>query len=114
MREFFIYALQNFLVLDILILILWLLDERFSWKSGHLWRKWLWLFVCIRMLLPVEIHLQDLNQGWKGWQIQLEMETEESSRTDREQEEEIRINGEPTLGQMPSGDTVTAQSEDSA
>lgn len=114
MREFFIYALQNFLVLDVLILILWLLEGRFSWKSGHLWRKWLWLFVCIRMLLPVEIHLQDLNQGWKGWQIQLEMETEESSRTDREQEEEIRINGEPTLGQMPSGDTVPAQSEDSA
>lgn len=113
MREFFIYALQNLLVLDVLILVLGLLDGRFSWKSGHLWRKWLWLFVCIRMLIPIEIHLQDLNQAWKGWQVQLEVETEEISRTDREQEEEIWINGEPVLGQMPSGNTVTAQAEDS-
>lgn len=66
MREFFIYALQNLLVLDALILILWLLDGRFSWKSGHLWRKWLWLLVCIRMLLPVEFHLEDLNSPGKA------------------------------------------------
>ena len=110
MREFFIYALQNLLVLDALILILWLLDGRFSWKSGHLWRKWLWLLVCIRMLLPVEFHLEDLNQSWKGWQVQLEVETDDASRTDREAEEEIILNGESTYAQMPSADTASVQS----
>ena len=110
MREFFIYALQNLLVLDALILILWLLDGRFSWKSGHLWRKWLWLLVCIRMLLPVEFHLEDLNQSWKGWQVQLEVETDDASRTDREAEEEIFLNGESTYAQMPSADTASVQS----
>lgn len=109
MRESFIYALQNLLVLDALS-VLWLLDGRFSWKSGHLWRKWLWLLVCIRMLLPVEFHLEDLNQSWKGWQVQLEVETDDASRIDREAEEEIFLNGESTYAQMPSAVTASVQS----
>lgn len=91
MREFFIYALQNLLVLDALILILWLL-------------------VCIRMLFPVEFHLGDLNQSWKGWQVQLKVETDDASRTDREAEEEIFLNGESTYAQMSSADIASVQS----
>ena len=47
MRDTFLYLLQNLLVLDILILVLWVLDKRFQWKMGHLWRKWIWFFICI-------------------------------------------------------------------
>ena len=79
MRDFLLYLLQNLLVLDILILVLWGLDKRFQWKMGHLWRKWIWFFICIRMIFPFELHLQDIHESWNGIQIEIEMEQEEPS-----------------------------------
>ena len=79
MRDFLLYLLQNLLVLDILILVLWGLDKRFQWKMGHLWRKWIWFFICIRMIFPFELHLQDIHESWNGIQIEIEVEQEEPS-----------------------------------
>ena len=77
MRDFLLYLLQNLLVLDILILVLWVLDKRFQWKMGHLWTKWIWFFICIRMIFPFELHLQDIHESWNGIQIEIEVEKEE-------------------------------------
>ena len=46
---------------------------------GHLWRKWIWFFICIRMIFPFELHLQDIHESWNGIQIEIEMEQEEPS-----------------------------------
>ena len=76
MRDTFLYLLQNLITLDILILTLWALDKKFQWKMGHLWRKWIWLFICIRMIFPLELHLSDIQDHWKGLQIEIEVEKE--------------------------------------
>ena len=77
MRDTFLYLLQNLIILDILILALWVLDKKFQWKIGHLWRKWIWLFICIRMIFPLELHLFDIQDHWKGLQIEIEALFEE-------------------------------------
>ena len=77
MRDTFLYLLQNLLILDILILVLWVLDKKFQWKTGHLWRKWIWFFICARMVLPFELHLSDIQENWKGLQIEIEVQKEE-------------------------------------
>ena len=77
MRETFLYLLQNLLILDILILVLWVLDKKSQWKTGHLWRKWIWFFICARMVLPFELHLSDIQENWKGLQIEIEVQKEE-------------------------------------
>ena len=76
MRDTFLYLLQNLIILDILILALWVFDKKFQWKIGHLWRKWIWLFICIRMIFPLELHLFDIQDHWKGLQIEIEVEKE--------------------------------------
>ena len=76
MRDTFLYLLQNLLILDILILVLWALDKKSQWKTGHLWRKVIWLFICIRMIFPFELHLSDMHENWKGFQIEIEVEKE--------------------------------------
>ena len=76
MRDTFLYLLQNLIILDILILALWVLDKKFQWKIGHLWRKWIWLFICIHMIFPLELHLSDIQDHWKGLQIEIEVEKE--------------------------------------
>lgn len=76
MRDTFLYLLQNLIILDILIIVLWVLEKNFHWKVGHLWRKWIWLFVCIRMIFPVELHLSDIQEHWKGLQVEIEVEKE--------------------------------------
>ncbi len=83
MRDTFLYLIQNLIVLDILILALWIVEKNFQWKMGHLWRKWIWLFICIRMIFPFELHLSDIQHHWKGLQIEIEVEKEAYS-TDTE------------------------------
>lgn len=92
MRDTLLYLLQNLLVIDLLILVIWVLDKRFQWKIGHLWRKCLWLFICIRMLFPVEIHFQDFNENWTGLQIELEVKTEQAPVFVEEESDPIRMN----------------------
>lgn len=90
MRDFLLYLLQNLLVLDLLILMIWILDKCRKWSIGHLWRKWLWFFICLRMLFPVEIHLQDFHESWNGVQLVLEVETEAIPQEAAEQAEQIQ------------------------
>lgn len=85
MRDLLLYILQNLLIIDFIILLLWLIDKKNHWKSGHLWRKWLWLFICLRMLFPMEIKLQDLNENWQSIQIELEVEVERTTDSSRQQ-----------------------------
>lgn len=42
---------------SVFILFLWLLDRFVDLKHGHLWRKWFWGILCIRLLLPFPVHL---------------------------------------------------------
>lgn len=119
MRDVLLYVLQNLLVLDSLILIVWLLDKCFHWKIGHLWRKWLWALICLRMLIPVEIHLQDFHEKWKGLELVLEVETERAETQDvisenaeqTVQPEEIRMDGIPVRKTCISSEKEAAQSE---
>lgn len=76
MRDTILYILQNLIIIDCLVLLLYGLDKVFQWKTGHLWRKWLWLLIGIRMILPVEVHLQDFHENWTGLQIEIEVEKE--------------------------------------
>lgn len=91
MRDATLYLLQNLLVIDVLIIAIWLLDKRFQWNIGHLWRKGLWMLICVRMIFPVEIHLQDLSDSWNGVQIELEVKAHE-----KEPEIQVSETGERT------------------
>lgn len=93
MRETLLYLLQNLLVIDVLILLLWVFERMFHWNAGHLWRKILWLMICIRMLIPVELHLWDFNENWTGVQFEIQMETENVTSLVPEIDEPVRKDG---------------------
>ena len=91
MRDTFVYLLQNLLIIDLVVLTLWILDKKFSGKMGHLWRKILWLIICIRMVIPVEIQLQDIKENWTGVQIELEVEVNEKPVVSAKQETTTKV-----------------------
>lgn len=114
MNDTLIYILQNILVIDVLILIVWALDKSFHWNIGHLWRKWIWLLICLRMLFPIEIHLQDFNESWKGIHIELEMVVQEDAEVQNSlssQTKESRINGLQIYEPVSAGHIRSAMAE---
>lgn len=119
MRETLLYLLQNLLVIDGLILLLWLLERMFCRNAGHLWRKVLWLFICIRMLIPMELHLWDLNENWTGVQFEIQVETSDTSSIVSEVNEADKKDGiqvyEPVRGSdITATDPLHGESYESA
>lgn len=119
MRETLLYLLQNLLVIDGLILLLWTLERMFCRNAGHLWRKMLWLFICIRMLIPMEFHLWDLNEKWTGVQFEIQVETLNPPSQVSEVDEPVKKDGiqvyEPVRGSEVSiPETLPGESLESA
>ena len=119
MRETLLYLLQNLLVIDGLILLLWLLERMFCRNAGHLWRKVLWLFICIRMLIPMELHLWNLNENWTGVQFEIQVETSDTSSIVSEVNEADKKDGiqvyEPVRGSdITATDPLHGESYESA
>lgn len=93
MKEAFLYFLQNLLIIDGLILLLWLFDRKFHWKMGHLWRKILWLIICVRMLVPLEYHLSDFHEQWNGVRLEIQVKTNDTTSKTQEINETSLQNG---------------------
>lgn len=73
MTDEILYILQLILAANLIIGLVWL-GQRLFWKStGHLWRKWLWLFLCLRMLFPFELQFNNFQERWTGIQLEIEM-----------------------------------------
>lgn len=68
-----IYILQIMAAADLLILAVWLLERLFYFHAGHLWRKWLWLFLCLFMIFPYQIHGSNFDERWKGIRLEIEI-----------------------------------------
>lgn len=80
MTDRILYILQLILTVNLIIGFVWL-GQRLFWKrTGHLWRKWLWLFLCLRMLLPFELQFDNFQERWP--EIQLEIEINSSKVSD--------------------------------
>lgn len=113
MENALLYLLQNLFIIDCLIIAVWVLDKCFHWNIGHLWRKWLWIILCIRMVFPVEIHLQDFNEAWKGVQIELEVDKSETftATETKEQIETVKMNGVQIYEPVVSDDSTAIQTD---
>lgn len=81
MKEMLLYILQNIIVIDFLIFLLFVFDRLFQWKFGHLWRKILWLVLCVRMIFPMEINLQNIYVDWNPIKIEVEVEVPAGNQT---------------------------------
>lgn len=85
MKDMVLYILQNIIVIDFLIILLFVFERLFQWKSGHLWRKILWAFICFRIIFPVEINLQNIYKNWKPIEIEIEVPVENQAITSSEE-----------------------------
>lgn len=90
MKETLLYILQNIIVIDCLIIVVFVFDKMFQWKSGHLWRKILWVFICFRMIFPVQINLQNIYENWKPIEIEVEVEVPVESQVIASSEERYK------------------------
>lgn len=81
-----------------------------------MWRKLLWLFICVRMIFPVEVNLHSIYKSWKPIEIEVEVPVENQhpvpsdERYDYDESDKIHIY-EPALKQEEVSENTEAVQE---
>lgn len=74
-----VFLLNIFLiniVIDLIIGFVYVLDWKEKRSYGHIWRKWLWFALGLRLLFPIPIYPDQIYKNWKCVEIKIEIPSE--------------------------------------
>ncbi len=61
------------ILIDLVIGCIATADRFLTVQSGHVWRKWLWCILCIRLILPVSLSLDFFGVHWPEAKVSIDM-----------------------------------------
>lgn len=55
--NFLLHIIQTIIIISFIIVIAWGIEKIVKTRVGYLWRKWLWLLLAVRLILPFPISI---------------------------------------------------------